>query len=70
MRRTPKCADCGISLSGAKTFIEGRWRCPDCTYQYEYGKVARKPLERGMRRVAQENGLFPLSEVPKADAGL
>ena len=69
MRGTPKCADCGVPVSGARTFIARRWRCPDCTYQYEYGEAVRKPLERGTRRAAQEQGLFPLSDLPKADAG-
>jgi tRNA(Ile2) C34 agmatinyltransferase TiaS len=67
-RRTPKCAECGISVPVERTFIDGRWRCPDCTYEYEYGEVERQPVQRGARRVAQEEGLFPLSTVPKANA--
>jgi ribosomal protein L37AE/L43A len=66
-KKTPVCSDCKTSVAGARTFIAGLWRCPDCTYVYEHGPAERVE-PRQPRRRPQEERLFPLPPpVPKED---
>lgn len=52
------CFGCGKPLSGAKTVIEGQWRCPDCTYLYDHPDAQISPGGRSRRASLQKERLF------------
>jgi hypothetical protein len=58
-RRKPRCM-CGASLAGPRLVVHGRWMCPVCAYELEYGPVERVQRKRGPRALPQEETLFPL----------
>jgi hypothetical protein len=56
--RTPRCSQCQAVLSDAKLVVEGRWLCPDCTYEREHGLAPRLPRARSRRGQPQQEQLF------------
>lgn len=54
------CSECKKPISGARTVIEGRWFCSDCTYKYDHpGKEIPEPVNTRAAKKQNET-LFPL----------
>jgi hypothetical protein len=58
---TPLCQGCGELIRGPRLVAGGRWLCPDCAYEAEYGSAERvEPTPRKNAMYPQKEHLFPL----------
>jgi hypothetical protein len=62
LKRTPHCSTCDAVLRGARLVIDGRWCCPDCAYEHDYGAGACVQPQPVRRRRAQRERLFDPDE--------
>lgn len=56
------CWVCKKPISGARTVIEGKWHCGDCTYLHDHPEVVVPPPVVRRRIPKQKETLFPLPE--------